>query len=111
MGAAYQNILYEVEAGIATLTLNRPEKLNAYTLAMGDELVDAFARVRADADVRVALLTGAGRGFCAGVDLDALRAHQANASAARSEPQASGGGGAGSARAVTARLACSMTRR
>jgi enoyl-CoA hydratase/carnithine racemase len=104
MGAAYQNILYEVEGGIATLTLNRPEKLNAYTLAMGDELVDAFARVRADQGVRVALLTGAGRGFCAGVDLDALRAHQANASAARSEPQASGGGGAGSARAVTARL-------
>jgi enoyl-CoA hydratase/carnithine racemase len=76
MGAAYQNILYEVDAGIATITLNRPEKLNAYTLEMGDEVVDAFARIRADAAVRVALLTGAGRGFCAGVDLDALKAHQ-----------------------------------
>ena len=80
MGAAYQNILYEVDAGIATLTLNRPEKLNAYTLEMGDEIVDAFARARADDAVRVVLLTGAGRGFCAGVDLDALRAHQASPS-------------------------------
>ncbi len=83
MGASYQNILFEVDAGIATVTLNRPEKLNAYTLEMGDEIVDAFARIRADADVRVALLTGAGRGFCAGVDLDALRAHQAQASGAK----------------------------
>jgi 2-(1,2-epoxy-1,2-dihydrophenyl)acetyl-CoA isomerase len=80
MGAAYQNILFEVEEGIATVTLNRPEKLNAYTLEMGDEIVDAFARIRADAGVRVALLTGAGRGFCAGVDLDALRAHLATSS-------------------------------
>ena len=77
MGAAYQNILFEVADGIATVTLNRPEKLNAYTLEMGDEIVDAFARIRADDAVRVAILTGAGRGFCAGVDLDALRAHQA----------------------------------
>lgn len=81
MGAAYQNILFEIDSGIATLTLNRPEKLNAYTLEMGDEIVDAFARIRADAGVRVALLTGAGRGFCAGVDLDALRAHQGQPSA------------------------------
>jgi len=77
MGAAYQSILYEVDAGIATLTLNRPEKLNAYTLEMGDEVVDAFARIRKDDAVRVVLLTGAGRAFCAGVDLDALRAHLA----------------------------------
>ena len=87
MGAAYRNILFEVADGIATVTLNRPEKLNAYTLEMGDEIVDAFARIRADAEVRVAILTGAGRGFCAGVDLDALKAHQA--SEARSEPQRS----------------------
>ena len=77
MGAPYQNILFEVESGIATLTLNRPEKLNAYTLEMGDEIVDAFARIRTDDAVRVVVLTGAGRGFCAGVDLEALRAHQA----------------------------------
>src|SRR5262245_54920090 len=102
MGAAYRNILFEVADGIATVTLNRPEKLNAYTLEMGDEIVDAFARIKPDPAVRVAILTGAGRGFCAGVDLDALKAHQA--SEARSEPMASEGGGAGSARAVTARL-------
>ena len=78
MGAAYQNILFEVEDGIATLTLNRPEKLNAYTLEMGDEIVDAFARIRADAArARRASSPAPGRGFCAGVDLDALRAHQA----------------------------------
>jgi len=82
MGAAYQNILFEVADGIATVTLNRPEKLNAYTLEMGEEIASAFARLRADADVRVVILTGAGRGFCAGVDLDALRAHQASSSVA-----------------------------
>ena len=82
MGAAYQNILFEVADGIATVTLNRPEKLNAYTLEMGDEVVDAFARIKTDPAVRVAILTGAGRGFCAGVDLDALKAHQTSESAA-----------------------------
>jgi enoyl-CoA hydratase/carnithine racemase len=81
MGAAYRNILFEVADGIATVTLNRPEKLNAYTLEMGDEIVDAFARIRSDDAVRVAILTGAGRGFCAGVDLDALKAHQTTDSA------------------------------
>jgi enoyl-CoA hydratase/carnithine racemase len=104
MGAAYRNILFEVADGIATITLNRPEKLNAYTLEMGDEIVDAFARIKTDAEVRVAILTGAGRGFCAGVDLDALKAHQATASEALSEAKPSGGGGAGSAGAVPARL-------
>jgi 2-(1,2-epoxy-1,2-dihydrophenyl)acetyl-CoA isomerase len=84
MGAAYQNILFEIADGIATVTLNRPEKLNAYTLEMGDEVVDAFARIKTDPAVRVAILTGAGRGFCAGVDLDALKAHQT------AEPAASG---------------------
>jgi 2-(1,2-epoxy-1,2-dihydrophenyl)acetyl-CoA isomerase len=81
MGAPYRNILYEAVNGIATLTLNRPEKLNAYTVEMGDEIVDAFAQARADAGVRAVIWTGAGRGFCAGVDLDALRALQAGAPA------------------------------
>ena len=48
MGAAYRNILFEVADGIATVTLNRPEKLNAYTLEMGDEIVDAFAKIRSE---------------------------------------------------------------
>jgi 2-(1,2-epoxy-1,2-dihydrophenyl)acetyl-CoA isomerase len=77
----YDNILYEVADGIATITLNRPEKLNAYTTEMGDEVVDAFAKLRGDGAVRVAILTGAGRGFCAGVDLEHLKAHNAGANA------------------------------
>jgi len=68
----YQNILFDVADGIATITLNRPDKLNAYTLEMGEEAYDAFQRCRDDA-VRAVLLTGAGRGFCAGVDLEQLR--------------------------------------
>lgn len=73
----YETILYDVSEGIATVTLNRPEKLNAYIPAMGDEVVAACARARADDAVRVLILTGAGRAFCAGVDLDFLKANAA----------------------------------
>jgi 2-(1,2-epoxy-1,2-dihydrophenyl)acetyl-CoA isomerase len=62
-------ILYAVEAGVATLTLNRPEKLNAFNDAMHLELREALARAADDDTVRALLLTGAGRGFCAGQDL------------------------------------------
>jgi 2-(1,2-epoxy-1,2-dihydrophenyl)acetyl-CoA isomerase len=78
---SYEAIRFETADGVATITLNRPEKLNAYTVAMGEEAVDAFRRARADEAVRAVILTGAGRGFCAGVDLDALKAHQAGAAA------------------------------
>ena len=81
----YEQILYEAREGIATITLNRPDKLNAYTVRMGEELVDAFGRARGDAAVRVIVLTGAGRGFCAGVDLDALRAPQGGGEAAAAQ--------------------------
>ena len=74
MKQSYEHILYAVEDGIATLTLNRPEKLNAYTPEMGDEVVAAFRHARESEDVRAVILTGAGRGFCAGVDLEALKA-------------------------------------
>ncbi len=70
----YQTITLEVAEAIATVTLNRPEKLNAYTPAMGDEIVDAFHRIGADDDIRVVILTGAGKAFCAGVDLDYVKA-------------------------------------
>ena len=65
----YESILHESAAGIARVTLNRPDRLNSFTAKMHEELRDALARVRADASARVLLLTGAGRGFCAGQDL------------------------------------------
>ena len=75
--------LYDVADGIATVTLNRPDKLNAYTTEMGDAVTAAFRRAREDAGVRAVILTGAGRGFCAGVDLEHLKAHQAGGNASR----------------------------
>jgi enoyl-CoA hydratase/carnithine racemase len=65
----YQQILYAVDAGILTLTLNRPERLNAFTARMMHELLDAFERADADDAVRAVIVTGAGRAFCAGADL------------------------------------------
>jgi enoyl-CoA hydratase/carnithine racemase len=73
----YEKILYDVIDGVATVTLNRPEKLNAYTPEMGEEVVSAFTRAREDEEARVVILTGAGRAFCAGVDLDHLKEHMA----------------------------------
>ena len=64
-----QNIIFDRAEGIARITLNRPAKLNSFTVAMHEELRDALAQVRADASLRVLVLTGAGRGFCAGQDL------------------------------------------
>jgi enoyl-CoA hydratase/carnithine racemase len=67
----YSEIDYRVRDGIATLTLNRPERLNAYTYTMRTEMLDAFDRVDADDEVRAVVVTGAGRAFCAGADLGA----------------------------------------
>jgi len=63
------SILVSLDAGVLTITLNRPDKLNAFTPDMHEELRGAFARAEGDAQVRAVLLTGAGRGFCAGADL------------------------------------------
>ena len=79
MTASYEHILYEVSASIATITLTRPDKLNAYIPEMGADVVAAFRSAREDDDARVVILTGAGRGFCAGVDLEALKASYAEA--------------------------------
>ena len=65
----YENILFEIKDGIAQLTLNRPDKLNSFTQAMHEEVRHAIHRVQLDKTVRVFVLTGAGRGFCAGQDL------------------------------------------
>jgi enoyl-CoA hydratase/carnithine racemase len=64
-------IIYEVNERVATVTLNRPDKLNAFTRRMRDELIEAFEIADADDGVRVIIVTGAGRAFCAGADLSA----------------------------------------
>lgn len=66
---AYENVLFEVEDRIATVTLNRPDRLNAWNDAMAADLRDVMARCDADDDVRVVIVTGAGRAFCAGADM------------------------------------------
>jgi enoyl-CoA hydratase/carnithine racemase len=68
---AYQNILYEIEESIATITLNRPEALNAISPALERELHEALDAADVDKQVRVVILTGAGRAFCSGYDLSA----------------------------------------
>jgi enoyl-CoA hydratase/carnithine racemase len=67
----FQEIRYEVADHVLTITLNRPERLNAFTPTMGRELIEAFDRADADDDVRAIIVTGEGRGFCAGADLSA----------------------------------------
>jgi enoyl-CoA hydratase/carnithine racemase len=65
----YSQIRHDVVDGIATVTLNRPDRLNAFTRQMAAELIDALDRIDADDAVRAVVITGAGRGFCAGADL------------------------------------------
>jgi 2-(1,2-epoxy-1,2-dihydrophenyl)acetyl-CoA isomerase len=65
----YEQIRFEIRDGIARITLDRPDRLNSFTTQMHGELRDALSRVAADGDARVLLVTGAGRGFCAGQDL------------------------------------------
>src|SRR3954451_3748908 len=67
----FEEIRYEVADGVLTITLNRPERLNAFTGTMARELIEAFDRADADDDVRAIVITGAGRGFCAGAALEA----------------------------------------
>lgn len=71
---AYETILYDVKDHIGTITLNRPDRLNAYNDKMASDIRKAMAEAANDSDVRVVILTGAGRGFCAGADMQVLQA-------------------------------------
>jgi len=66
---SYEHITLNIADGIATITLNRPDKLNAFTGTMMHEMISAFDRTDADDAVKAVIVTGAGRGFCAGADL------------------------------------------
>ena len=65
----YNSILYDIEKNILTITLNRPDHMNAFTVEMAYELIDAFNRASEDDEVRAIVVTGAGKAFCAGMDL------------------------------------------
>jgi enoyl-CoA hydratase/carnithine racemase len=67
----FETIRYEVADRVLTITLNRPDRLNAWTPTMQEELIEALDRADADDDVRAIVFTGAGRGYCAGADLEA----------------------------------------
>lgn len=86
----YQQILYERDGDILVITLNRPDRMNAFTFRMRDELLDALERADADDDIRSVILTGAGRAFCAGADLSGGDA--AFAGETPDEPWRDGGG-------------------
>lgn len=67
----YRTLACQIDAGIATLSLNRPEQMNAFTVEMADELVDFFTNVNANDAIRAVVVTGSGKAFCAGMDLSA----------------------------------------
>lgn len=69
---AYETITYAVADGVATITLNRPDKLNSFNDQMHAEFIDGLKKAERDSDVRSVIITGAGRGFCAGQDLQAV---------------------------------------
>ena len=72
-GASYEDILYGVDDGVATITLNRPDKLNAWTAAMENAMRCAIGEAAKDEGVKAVIITGAGRGFCAGADMAGLQ--------------------------------------
>ena len=101
-----QETLYEVAKRVATITLNRPDKLNAWTAVMEQEVRAAMAEAERDENVRVIVLTGAGRGFCAGADMSLLSSVATKgldaaqrAQAVQADAGSGSGSGGGSARA------------
>jgi enoyl-CoA hydratase/carnithine racemase len=95
--AEYPDILYAVENRIATITLNRPDRLNAYTDTMASRIRLAMAEAAKDSNVRVIVLTGAGRGFCAGADMDRLVAIPTDGSRGVGDPTSRAAGDVGDA--------------
>src|SRR5258708_19932024 len=73
IAVSYQHILYEVSEKIATITLHRPDRMNAWTPIMEGDVRHAMEAAAADDNVRVIVLTGSGRAFCAGADMEALK--------------------------------------
>jgi enoyl-CoA hydratase/carnithine racemase len=94
---AFEQITTDLAERVLTITLNRPERLNAWTAQMGSELREAFDRADADDEVRAVIVTGAGRGFCAGADLESggdtfdYRARTGEAAGAGAPPRDNGG--------------------
>jgi enoyl-CoA hydratase/carnithine racemase len=86
MAEGWQEILYQVQDRVATITLNRPEKLNAWTAVMARELREALTAAQADEGVRTIVITGAGRGFCSGADMSRLAAAAAGNSTLGAPP-------------------------
>lgn len=82
-----ETVLYAIEDGVARVTLNRPEALNAWTPALGRAYFDRLQEADADPEVRAIVLTGAGRGFCAGADFDHLRKVEENGSQPELDPR------------------------
>src|SRR5258708_5569588 len=74
----YKEILYDAEGPVATITLNRPGKLNAWTMEMEGEFTEAIRRAVSEDSIRAIIVTGAGRGFCAGADMSILNDAAAN---------------------------------
>jgi enoyl-CoA hydratase/carnithine racemase len=95
----YEQILFEIDDPVATIQLNRPDRLNAWTDRMGEEVRHAIARAESDPSVVAIVLTGAGRGFCAGADLKGLQAITAGERGARGTPGLESNPGDPSARA------------
>ena len=83
---SYQEVIYQVEDAVAVVTLNRPDRLNAMTLTMAGEIRAAMQEASDDDDVRVIVLTGAGRGFCAGADAARLQGRAAGETVEEEEP-------------------------
>jgi len=90
MAEGWKEIIYTVQDRVATITLNRPGKLNAWTAVMADELREALATAEADEGVRAIIITGAGRGFCSGADMSRLAAAAAGKSTLGAPPAPTG---------------------